>query len=168
MALFSRLFGVCPRLAKADEKLVATSAWRVRILTAGGLYRQVVVDPQKNELTISRRYLWAFPRRRRIKFEAVQAVTYRYEDLSLDAYLKWVHDSLDLFSVGLRLSGDEELHLFYFFGDGTITNDGPLPDWLYWGEQLFDTSGLQERESRLFVDQLAKMIGVPVVAGRAG
>ena len=167
MGLVSRLLGVCPRVTQSKEKLIADTAWCVRILTAGTVYRKVVVDPKRKELTISRRYFWAFPRRRRIKFEAIEAVTYSYEDLSLDAYTSWAHDSLDLFSVGLRLHDFEDLHMFYFYGDGTFSNDGPLPDWMYWGEQLFDMSGTQERESRVFADLVSKLIGVSVVPGRS-
>ena len=167
MGLVSSVFSVCPRVKKRQGQLTADTAWRVRILTVGTLYRKVVVDPQKKVLTISRRYFWLFGRRRRIKFEAIEAVTYTYEDLSLDANLSWAHDSVDFFSVGLRLDNLEELRLFYFFGAGTFTNEGPLPDWMYWEEYLSDVSGSQESESRRFVDLLGKMIGVEVVPGRA-
>ena len=141
------------------------TAWRVRLLTLGCLYRKVLVDPQKEEVRIFRRYFWAFPRRRRILFRAVEAVTYSYEDWGSGDSWSGAHDSVDLFSVGLRLHGGEELHLFYFYGDGTFSNDGPLPDWLYWDEYLVDRSGTQERESRAFVELLSKMISVSVIPG---
>jgi hypothetical protein len=64
--------------------------------------------------------------------------------------------------VGLRLHNLDELHLFFFYGDGTFSNDGPLPDWFYWKDYLFDLSGAQEKESRLFVDLPSKMMKVPV------
>jgi hypothetical protein len=168
VALSFRLLSVCPRLSKSKGKLVATTAWRLRILTLGWLYRKVVVDPKRRELTLYRRYFWLFPRRRRVRFERIEAVTYGYQDWALCASLSWAHDSLDLFSVGLRLHGGDELRLFYFYGDGTFCNDGPLPDWLYWDEYLFDMSGTQEKESRAFVDLLGKMFGVGVVPTRPG
>jgi hypothetical protein len=68
--------------------------------------------------------------------------------------------------VGLRLQDDKFIHLFFFFGDGTFTNDGPLPDWLYWDDYLFDFTGTQEKESRGFVELLRKMIGVHVEPSR--
>jgi hypothetical protein len=126
----------------------------------------VTFDPKGQEVTIRRRYFWAFPRCRRLRFRAVEAVTYGYLDWSPGAWLSWSHDSVDLFAVGLRLRGDEEVHLFYFFGDGTFSNDGPWPDWLYWEDYLFDMSGTQERESKAFVDLLSKMFGVSVVPPR--
>ena len=76
------------------------------------------------------------------------------------------NDSFDWFTVGLRLADDSELQLFNFIGDGTFSNNGPFPDWLYWDEFAFDLSGSQEKESRVFVDLLCKMIGVRVVPPR--
>jgi hypothetical protein len=168
MTVSFRLLSICPRVSKSKGKLVAATAWRLRILTLGWLYRKVVVNPKRQELTIYGRYFWFFPRRRRVRFGAIEAVTYGYQDWAIGATLSWAHDSVDLFSVGLRLHGGDELHLFYFYGDGTFRNDGPLPDWLYWDDYLFDMSGTQEKESRAFVDLLGKMIGVTVVAARSG
>jgi hypothetical protein len=163
VASSSRLFSICPRVIKRDRRLVASTGWQLRVLTLGWLYRQVLVDPEEQEVRIFRRYFWAFPRRRRIRFGAVEAVTYGYEDCASGASWTWAHDSIDLFSVGLRLYDGEELQLFYFYGDGTFSNDGPFPDWLYWDEFLIDRSGTQERESRAFVELLSKMMGVSIV-----
>jgi hypothetical protein len=167
VAIASRLLSVCPRVNKSKGKLVATTARRLRILTLGWLYREVVVDPKRRELTLYRRYLWVFPRRRRVRFERIEGVTYGYQDWAVGALLSWAHDSVDLFSVGLRLHGGDELRLFYFYGDGTFSNHGPWPDWLYWDDYLFDMSGTQEKESRAFVELLGKMIGVSVVPARS-
>jgi hypothetical protein len=167
VALSLRLFSVCPRVRKSKGKLVAATAWRLRILTLGGLYRKLVVDPKREELTLYRRYFWLFSRRRRVQFQRIAAVTYGYQDWAAGASWSWAHRSVDLFSVGLRLHGGEEWHLFYFYGDGTFRNDGPWPDWLYWDDYLFDMSGTQEKESRAFVELLSKMIGVTVVPARS-
>jgi hypothetical protein len=166
VALSFGLLSICPRVSKVKRKLVATTAWRLRLLTLGWLYRKVTVDPKKEELLIDRRYFWLFPRHRRIRFGAIKAVTYGYHDWAMGSSWSWDHDSVDLFSVGLRLQDDDELHLFYFYGDGTFRNDGPLPDWLYWDDFLFDLSGTQEKESKAFVELLSKMIGVSVVPAR--
>jgi len=55
VAILSRLFSVCPRISKVQGRLVASTAWRLRILTLGWLYRKVTVDPKKEEVTIYRR-----------------------------------------------------------------------------------------------------------------
>ena len=87
--------------------------------------------------------------------------TYDYSDLAASS-LSTAHNSSDLYNVGLRLHGRKEVHLFYFYGDGEFSNDGPLPDWFYWSDYVFDVAGTQQRESRWFVELLSKMIGVSV------
>jgi hypothetical protein len=166
LAISSPLLSICPRVSKVKGSLVASTAWRLLIPTLGSVYRQVTVDPKREEVTVFGRYLWVMPRWRRIRFRAIEAVTYGYQDWATDAWWTWAHDSVDLFSVGLRLHGGDEVHLFYFYGDGTFTNDGPWPDWLYWDDYLFDMSGTQERESKAFVELLSKMIGASVVPAR--
>jgi hypothetical protein len=37
-----------------------------------------------------------------------------------------------------------------------------LPDWLYREDYVFDFRGVQEKESRLFVELLSRRIAVPV------
>jgi len=133
-------------------------------VSVGTIYRKVVIDPQSSHLVVASRYLWFISRSREIPFSRIQAVTYGYEDTSID--FSYSHDSFDWFTVGLRLTDETELHLFNFIGDGTFSNSGPLPDWLYWDEFAFDLSGSQEKESRVFVDLLSKMVGVKVVPPR--
>ncbi len=163
----TRLLSVCPRLQKESGCIVATTSWRVCLLLLGMLYRRVVVDPKKRRVTIESRYLWFIKRRRSIPFSKVTAVTYGYEDLNPNSVLAYsAYNSCDLFTVGLQLNGYTQLHLFNFLGDGTFTNSGPLPDWVYWPDRVFDVSGSQERESRVFVDVLSKLIGVTVVPPR--
>ena len=158
---FMRLLAICPRVKKESGRIVARTAWRVRVLLFGMLYREVVIDPTCKTIEIVSRYLWFIRRRRTIPFSRVHAVTYGCDDLSPD--ISYSHDSFDWFNVGLRFHDRSEVHLFNFIGDGTFTNNGPLPDWFYWNEYAFDLSGSQEKESRLFVDLVSKMIGVSVM-----
>jgi hypothetical protein len=162
MAFALRILSLCPRIRKRGGQLVAATAWRLRLLTLGLFWREVVADPKHESVSVRRHFLWLFRRGRRIPFRSVEAVTYGYKDLAPLADWTWTHDSVDLFSVGLRLGGGRDVHLFHFYGDGTFSNDGPLPDWFYWREFATDTCGTQESESRAFVDVLAAMIGVPV------
>src|SRR5205823_6142385 len=74
VAIISSLFSDCPRVSKARGRLVAQTAWQVRLVTLGCLYREVVVDLKRDEVTVRRRYLWAFSRRRRVRFGAIAAV----------------------------------------------------------------------------------------------
>lgn len=165
MAVALPFLSVGPRIQKEGGRLVATTAWKTRLLTLGMLNRTVNVDPAQQTITIRDRTAWFFKRRRRIGFGVIRAVTYSYEDLTVGAALQWTYDSSDLFRVGVRLESLEDIHLFSFYGRGTFVNEGPLPDWLYWSEYAFDLSGTQESESRAFVELLSSMIGVPVTPG---
>lgn len=162
MAIASSLLSIGPRVRKKHGRLVASTAWLVCVATLGLLYRRVTVDPKRQEIYLHRRCCWFFARTKRIPFTAVAAILYGYQDLAYSGIFSWSHDSVDLFSVGLRLQSGRRRHLFYFYGDGTFTNDGPLPDWMYWENYLFDLSGTQERESRAFVEVLSKMIGAEI------
>jgi hypothetical protein len=112
---------------------------------------------------IERRVLWVFVKRRRIPFDWIRAVTYGYADWSFSQWFAQAFHTLDVFRVGLRLKDDTERHFFTFFGEGTFKNDSVWADWVH-GEKFFvDLSGTQERESRVFVELLSKLIGVGVV-----
>jgi hypothetical protein len=165
MTFFSSLYSIGPRVQEKDGRLVARTGWRFLLPTLGLIWREVVVDPKQEEVRVRRRYGWFFTRRLRIPFAAITSIAYDYADLSPGRGWFWTHDSYDQFTVRLRLRNGKELHLFHFFGDGTFTNDGPLPDWCYLGSYLLDVSGTQESESRLFVELLSKMIGVPIGTG---
>lgn len=162
-----RLFAICPRIRKASGCVVATTAWRVRLLLLGTIYRRVVVDPSKQTIAIRSRYLWFICRKRTIRFSDIRAITYGYQDMAPDAALAYTHNSYDWFSVGLRLNDLADFHLFSFIGDGPFNNNGPLPDWVYWQEFRFNIVGSQEKESRVFVDLLSRMIDAPVVPPRS-
>lgn len=161
-----RLFAICPRIKKHSGRIIATTAWRVRLLFLGTIYRKVVIDAANKTISIFSCYLWLIRLRRAIPFSKVRAVTYGYEDMSPDSLLSYAHDSYDWFTVGLRFNDDSEMHLFNFIGEGTFSNNGPFPDWMYWEEFVFDITGSQEKESRVFVDVLSKIIGVKVVPPR--
>src|SRR6185295_9143682 len=103
---------------------------------------------------------WFFSQSRSVPFRHIAAVTYGYEDVAPWATFTSSHNSVDLFVVGLLLANREEVSLFRFLGDGTFTNDGPLPDWWYWKEFAFDVTGSQERESYFFVQALRNILEV--------
>ncbi len=61
MAISSPLLSICPRLSKVRGRLVASTAWRLLIPTLGLVYRQVTVDPKKEEISVYGRYFWILP-----------------------------------------------------------------------------------------------------------
>jgi hypothetical protein len=163
MPFESRLFSVCPDVFKRKGKLVAATPLYLRVLTLGALKREVIIDPKEEVIRVRRRYAWFFKRAVRIPFGSVRAVTYGLS--SADASVGWrmgAYKTKEAYRVGLRLSNFQEVHLFWFYGDGPFTNYGPFPDWLYWGENLFDLRGTQENESRAYAEALSRLIGAPV------
>lgn len=163
-----RLLAICPRIRKEENHIVLSTAWRMRLLLLGLMLRTVTIDPEKKRLIISSRYFWLFHRERKIPFSKIEAVTYGYEDISPESWFAFAHDSFDCFKVGLRLADLSEVHLFNFLGDGTFDNQSVVPDWMYWDQFAFDLSGSQEKESRVLVDLLSKMMGVTVVRPSSG
>jgi hypothetical protein len=162
MATALPFLSICPRIHKEGGQLIASTAWFLRILSLGLGLRKVIVDPHKKVVLITGRWFWFFTTRRKVPFRFIQSITYRYSDVNPEAWWTWAHDSTDVFSAGLKLVDGERIHLFRFYGDGTFTNTGPLPDWVYWDNYLFDLSGEQEKRSRVYVELLAQMIGVSI------
>ena len=153
---------ICPGIRADEHRLTASTSWIVRIVALGFLLRHVIVDRRSQTVTIEQRTGWFFRRQQVIRFAEIIAVTYGYEDVNPFGLFSTTHDALDRYVVGLRVGGRDEVPLFFFLGDGVFTNDGPMPDWWYWDEYITDFTGTQERESKLFVQLLSKLIGVEI------
>jgi hypothetical protein len=162
MAVISQIFSIGPRIREDGGRLVATTAWRYRLLTLGTSLRRVVVDAEDQVVRIRRRSVWLFRREKTIPFSAIKGVTYGYDPWSPGSLFSWSYDSLDIYSVGLSLRNGDDVHLFNFLGDGTFTNDGPLPDWMYWRDFAGDLVGTQDQDSKAFAELLSRAVGVPI------
>jgi hypothetical protein len=162
MAVISQIFSIGPRIREDGGRLVATTAWRYRLLTLGTSLRRVIIDAGDKVVLIRRRSFWLFRRGKTIPFSAIKSITYGYDPWSSGSWLSWTHDSLDIYAVGLSLRDGGDVHLFNFLGDGTFTNEGPLPDWMYWGAYASDFVGTQDQNSKAFAELLSRAIGVPI------
>ncbi|MEM0925185.1 MAG: hypothetical protein AAGJ83_04035 [Planctomycetota bacterium] len=150
-------------MSKRGATIIATTARRVRLLSLGGIYRQVAIDPVEQIITIHRRYAWFFRKHCAIGFAEIEAVTYGYEDQAIQG--SFVHESYDCFTVGLRLRDDSEVVLHRFSGEGTLVNETIFPDWLMqpFG---FELVGTQERDSRSYVELVSRLVDVPTIPHR--
>lgn len=157
-----RLLSLTPRISKGSGKIVATSDFRIRLLSLGAFYRNVTLDLASSCVVITSRSFWLHRRRRTISFGEVEAVTYDYDDVNNRSLWSNAHDAYDWFSVGLRTKDGASVHLFHFLGDGNFTHDGALPDWIYLQNYLFDSSGDQEMRSREYVDLISNVLNVGV------
>ncbi len=157
----TRLLAIVPRISRDGEKLIARTSIGGLLLSLTLLYRTIVVDPNRQTVSISTRVFWIIRRLRTIPFTEIEKIIYRYQDLNPSSSLGFSGDSKDWYSVKLRLNRDREIHLFHFLGEGEFhhgTLDW-LPEWMYWSDRLFDMRGTQDDDSRSFVKQLERMIG---------
>src|SRR5262245_21856929 len=111
MTFFSSLHSICPRIKQEHGRLVARTGWRFLLPTLGLIWREVVVDPKREEVRVCRRYGWFFTRRLRIPFTDITSIAYDYQDLSPGRGWFWTHESYDKFTVRLRLQRCQDLHL---------------------------------------------------------
>lgn len=160
MPLVSSLFSITPTIRKRNGKLIAESSTRQNILWLGAYRKRVIVDPAKRIIRTSTRTWWAARSDDKFPFDLITAITYGHWQSS--STWGWSQDGGEAFHVGLKLDSGQEVPLFGFYGDRQFTNDGPLPNWMYWEEYLFDTIGTQESEGKRFVTLLSKMVNVGV------
>ena len=62
MAVISQIFSIGPRIREDGGRLVATTAWRYRLLTLGTSLRRVIIDAGEKVVLIRRRSFWLFRR----------------------------------------------------------------------------------------------------------
>jgi hypothetical protein len=155
---------VSPRIYKRHGKLVARTSVLACLLCLGLIFRRVTVEPKKAKVFLTRRHFWFFARTQHVPFRFIQAIIYRYGDMSGTHDLASAGKTFDVFTVGLRLSDLTEVHLFRFLGSGAFVNESCWPDWLYWENYVTDLSGAQEEESRAYVELLRRMIGVELTS----
>lgn len=161
-----RWLSLSPKVAKRDGRIIVRSNRLLWLLMLGAASRTFWVEPAKKRFRVQSRSWWLRRRRQKIAFSSVAAVTYGYSDMSVAQHTSWAHNSFDCFSVGLRFFDQSEQHLFHFYGNGTFSNNSPLPDWFFWDDFAFDVAGTQQSDSRAFVDLLAEMTGTTVVPPR--
>ena len=164
MGLSFSILSIGPRIAKEDGKLVARTSFRVALLSLGLSWRNVVVDPKRRKIIISKRLFWFFKRKRVIPFRFIESVRYGYDDLSGNSDWPAAAQTFDYFKVGLKLYNGEIIPLFNFLGRGSFVNNSVMPDWWYWSKSCTSASGTQEQESKLYVELLQHLIGKPLSA----
>jgi hypothetical protein len=166
--LLGRLLNIRPKIRKVNDLLVATTAPHIALLTFGLKLRSVIIDPRQKAVRIHARYCWFIPIVRHIPFFAITSIIYRYADWNPTSNFGiFAYQEEDMFSVNVRLKDGEEVMLVRFFGNGDFINNSWYPDWMLWEDfiEARITKGNQEEESRVYVDIISKLIGVPVENG---
>lgn len=124
----------------------------------------MIVDPNRKLVLIRKRTFWFARNTRFIPFDAIQEIIYTYNDIDPFGEWSYVHQTNDLFVIGLKLEKGERVLLFRFYGTGDFSNNSDLPDWMFLGDQIESklTMQNQEGESRAYAETLSRLIGVPV------
>jgi hypothetical protein len=123
-------------------------------------HRTVSIDQEKRLIQVFGTRVWFFKNYRRIKFDEVEHIAYKYSS----TWTSWnwrgeAHDLIEIFTVGLKLkASDEIVPLGSFVGEGAV---GDFSTWLM-GDSLFDVAGTQDDDSRSLVTQLCELLQVPL------
>jgi hypothetical protein len=138
------------------------SGWKTSVLTLGGRYRRVVIDPKLRVIRIRDRRFWLFQSTRRIEFDWICEVRHTYRDLG-DSFFSHVEE--DFYTVGVTLMNGEAVTLFRFFGRGEFINNSFEPDWWLWEDfaiaKMFASKDT-ESESEHLANVLCSMVGVGI------
>ncbi|MBC8063983.1 MAG: hypothetical protein H7Y17_04080 [Chlorobia bacterium] len=161
----SRLFAFSPKVY-SDKKgmLIARTSWKANLFSLGFAGRSVAIDRNREMIRLRKRAFWFAKSDRFFPFASIEEVLYGYKDIDLLQSMSWAHQQDDLFVVGLKLHTREEITLFKFYGQGDFSNDGPLPDWMYWEDILESkiTKGGQEGQALTYAEIISTLVGVPI------
>ncbi len=163
--LLTMAFAPRPNIRREGAFLIIRSGWRTALLTLGGRYRKVIVDPASQIVRIRDRYFWLFIKTRVITFDRVHEVTYTYSDMFSSDWFS--HDAQDLFKVGLWLKDGSQTVFFRFYGQGEFVNNSIWPDWMMWDEILPGqiVQHKMDSDALALAELLSTMIGVPLGDG---
>ncbi|MBI1292451.1 hypothetical protein GC173_14625 [bacterium] len=154
-----RFLSISPKVWREGPILHARTNMFVILCRLGLRWTSFRADTQRRVFEVTRHNLWFFPSTRTISFDHVREILYRYEDPF--SFMQWIdhaRDSVDCYTIGLRLYDESELQLFSWTGEGAFANESLYHDLFYWQEFLFDFEGTQKKESLGFYELLTAMI----------
>lgn len=149
-----------PRVFADGDALVIADGWKSHLLRLGSFSRMARIDPKAKVVGLKGRRFWFGTWSRAIPFSRIDQIEYGYEETGGS----YDHQEHDKFTLGLRLTNGESVHLCTFTGLGGFMNNSVLPDWMFPGEALEAriTAEDQEDRSQNLADVLSGMIGVPI------
>lgn len=132
--------------------------------TLGGRKRKVIVDRQRELITILDRRFW-ISSSEVIVFDRVREVVHGYVDMGGNDWTSG--NEQDLFTIGLWLKDGKVVTLFRMYGEGEYINNSLLPDWMF-VEDIIPGAVVKHGmgdHALSISDVLAATIGVPVGNG---
>lgn len=155
--LLQRLLQCRPRIYRQGNQLIAVTGWRTQILCLGFAGRKVVVDPDAKLVRLTQRAFWFATYGKVYTYDRILYVLSGYRDWSLSGLsVSGAYRETGVFTVELRLTTGERIVLFRFFDEGAFTNEGFLPDAMYW--QDYVNSALTTVDQGTAADNYAKLV----------
>lgn len=160
------LLSIRPSWRYDGDYFFARTSTSLRLLTLFSYERRLLINRQAKMMRLSVTRWWFFRDITELSTEKVRGVLYGYEDFgtawSVSPFWMGRTDAVEIFSVGLALTGlEEKLPLFAFIGEGS-TETG----WtgvILGGDDIVDVRGPQTEDSRGFVDKLCHSLGVEIL-----
>ncbi len=167
------LLAIKPKVWIDGEKLCARSALLGQILRLGISSSFLIADRSGRSVTVKQRCFWILSKTHVIPFARIEGIRYHYGSFTPTFHAKHGEASgLESFSVKLvyrenddRWSDLIELHLFSFFGEGTVEVERTRRrhHGNYYGNYGVDLDGNQAEESLKFVDLLCDYAGTRLI-----
>lgn len=163
------LLAIKPKVWIDGEKLYARSALLGQILRLGISSSFLIADRSGRSVTVKQRFFWVLGKTHVIPFARIEGIRYHYASFTSAFRAKHGEASgLESFSVKLvyrenddRWSDRIELHLFSFFGEGTV--EVQRTRGRHYGNYGVDLDGNQAEESLKFVDLLCDYAGTRLI-----
>jgi len=153
----SRFLSLCPRIWIEHGILRIRTNLMAQLLSLFSICREVRFHKTARTVEIQCRSWWLLHRHRQIRFDDIARIIYLATGVPTSfAWLIGTIDEWECYSVGLKLTSGEHVHLFRFAGEDAVDTGW----WgVLWGDDVLDLTGTQYEESRGLIDLLCAMTG---------
>lgn len=150
-----------PKICLESGLVVARSNLASQLLCLGFAGRRVTIATQERAVRILYRRFWVFRKSRRIEFDRIAGVAYRFSEVFRRSL---AYEEDDIRSIGLEVEDGKFVTLFRYIGQGGLVRNSNLPAWMCWvkPESRMPASGPDELESLAYAETLSYLIGVPL------
>lgn len=162
-----RLWGVSagPNIEIQGSELIVSTPISYSLFTLFVYSRSIRFNRDKRIIFYSQRIFWFFSSLKVIRFDDVDHLEYKFNDIGTDwglipsRQIFGRHDTVEWFSIILILKDKTSLAIGKFLGEGSVSYG--LAGWIL-GDDIVDVAGHQEQDSRTFVQYICELLGVSI------
>ena len=154
-----------PKIEIKGSNLIVSTPLAFRFFTLFIYSRVLRFNRDKRLIFCSVRFLWVFVSLEVVRFNDMDHLEYKFNDLGTDwglvpgRQLFGRQDTVEWYTINLILKDRKQFPVGKFVGEGAISYG--ISGWLL-GDDLIDVSGHQEQDSRTFVQFLCELLGVRI------